>query len=108
MCKKFLGLLIILLISTSNVVLAQISVKSNIETEINNAIVQIYGEKYAPEIYAKVIKIAQKAISERPDELKTEDFNRKEDWYKDEIIYMFYVDQFGVVTPEKPNQFKEN
>ena len=107
MCKKFLGLLIILLISTSNVVLAQISVKSNIETEINNAIVQIYGEKYAPEIYAKVIKIAQKAISERPDELKTEDFNRKEDWYKDEIIYMFYVDQFGVVTPEKPNQFKD-
>ena len=29
------------------------------------------------------------------------------DWYKDEIIYMFYVDQFGVITPEKPNQFKD-
>ena len=39
--------------------------------------------------------------------MRKEDLTRTEDWYKDEIIYMFYVDQFGVVTPEKPNQFKD-
>ena len=38
---------------------------------------------------------------------KKEDLSRPDDWYKDEIIYMFYVDQFGVVTPEKPNTFKD-
>ena len=53
------------------------------------------------------MEIAQKAISERPEELKKEDLTRSDDWYKDEIIYMFYVDQFGVVSPEKPNQFKD-
>lgn len=81
--------------------------QSNLETEINNAIISIYGENYAPEIYKKVMEIAQKGIKERPEELKKEDLTRADDWYKDEIIYMFYVDQFGVVTPEKPNQFKE-
>ncbi len=79
----------------------------NLETELKNAITQIYGEVYAPQIYEKVLNIAQKAIEERPTELKKEDLSRADDWYKDEIIYMFYVDQFGVVSSEKPNQFKD-
>ena len=78
-----------------------------IENEINNAIIQIYGEEKAPEIYDKVMQIAKTAIENRPEDLRKEDLTRTEDWYKDEIIYMFYVDQFGVVTPEKPNQFKD-
>ena len=78
-----------------------------IENEINNAIIQIYGEEKAPEIYDKVMQIAKSAIENRPEDLRKEDLTRSEDWYKDEIIYMFYVDQFGVVTPEKPNQFKD-
>ena len=78
-----------------------------IENEINNAIIQIYGEEKAPEIYDKVLEIAKNAIENRPEDLRKEDLSRTEDWYKDEIIYMFYVDQFGVVTPEKPNQFKD-
>ena len=78
-----------------------------IENEINNAIIQIYGEEKAPEIYDKVMQIAKSAIENRPEDLRKEDLTRTEDWYKDEIIYMFYVDQFGVVTPEKPNQFKD-
>ena len=78
-----------------------------IENEINNAIIQIYGEEKAPEIYDKVMQIAKTTIENRPEDLRKEDLSRAEDWYKDEIIYMFYVDQFGVVTPEKPNQFKD-
>ena len=84
-----------------------IAVPKKLENEINNAIISIYGEEKAPEIYKKVMEIAQKAIEERPQELKDEDLKRSDDWYKDEIIYMFYVDQFGVVSPEKPNQFKD-
>ena len=120
MNKKILSLSILLALLISNLgVMAQSNIVSapvqatkslfqaRLDEEINDAIVKIYGEKYAPEIYEKVMDIAKKAIEERPAELKKEDLARADDWFKDEIIYMFYVDQFGVVTPEKPNQFKD-
>ena len=81
--------------------------QSSIEMEIKEAITQIYGEVYAPIVYEQVLNIAQKAIDTRPEVLKEEDLKRADDWYKDEIIYMFYVDQFGVQAPDKPNQFKD-
>ena len=81
--------------------------QSSIESEIKEAITQIYGEVYAPIVYEQVLNIAQKAIDTRPEALKEEDLKRADDWYKDEIIYMFYVDQFGVQAPDKPNQFKD-
>jgi len=84
-----------------------IVLSKKIENEIQNAIISIYGDQKAPEIYKKVMEIAYKAIEERPEELKFEDIKRPDDWFKDEIIYMFYVDQFGVVKPDKPNQFKD-
>lgn len=78
-----------------------------LKSEIHSAIAQIYGEELTPEIYIRVMDIAEKAIKSRPPELLKEDLSRPDDWYKDEIIYMFYVNHFGVVTPEKPNQFKD-
>lgn len=92
---------------SNNVQVAKNLFQTNLETEISTAITQIYGEKYAPQVFSKVMQIAQKAIQERPEDLRMEDLSRPDDWYKDEIIYMFYVDQFGVVAPEKPNQFKD-
>ena len=89
--------------STENTVV----VPKKIENEIYNSIEQVYGENRAKEIYEHVMQIAKKEIETRPEELKQEDLTRADDWYKDEIIYMFYVDQFGVVTPEKPNTFKD-
>ena len=77
------------------------------DNEINNAVEQIYGPEISPDVYKRVMEIAQKAIENRPVELKKQDLTRPDDWYKDEIIYMFYVDQFGVVSSEKPNQFKD-
>ena len=118
--KKLLSFIFItLLIMSNTTALAQelaiqtptqeeVAVPKKIESEINNAIIQIYGEENAPEIYKKVMEIAKKSIEARPEELKKEDLTRADDWYKDEIIYMFYVDQFGVVTPEKPNTFKDS
>ena len=85
----------------------QLVVPKRIENEIYSSIVQIYGERNAKEIYEKVMEIAQKSIEKRSPELKQEDLSRADDWYKDEIIYMFYVDQFGVVSPEKPNTFRD-
>ena len=82
-------------------------VSKRIENEIYSSIVQVYGEKQAKEIYDRVMQIAKESVEKRPEALKKEDLTRADDWYKDEIIYMFYVDQFGVVSPEKPNTFRD-
>ena len=37
-----------------------------------------------------------------------DDKTRTSDWYKDEIIYMFYVDQFGTIIDGKKNTFKDS
>ena len=81
--------------------------KHPLDDDIYSAIEHIYGNEKASSVYEKVMEIANKAIQNRPAELKKEDLLRADDWYKDEIIYMFYVDQFGVVNPDKPNQFKD-
>ena len=86
---------------TSNI--AVVDVKPSVftpktEREIKSHITNIYGEENLQNIYNKVSEIAQNAIKNRSSELKREDFKRNSDWYEDEIIYMFYVDQFGTVT----------
>ncbi|MBE7708503.1 MAG: hypothetical protein E7Z88_07340 [Cyanobacteria bacterium SIG27] len=78
-----------------------------VKKEIKEAIIEIYGKENAEDIYANVLFQAHKAMDERPKELKDQDFERKSTWYKNEIIYMFYVDQFGVVSDEKKNTFKD-
>jgi len=84
----------------------------NINTENNSDIkkniIDIYGIDNADKIYDRVMEIASDSIEERPTSLKEEDSKRASDWYKDEIIYMFYVDQFGVKAPDMPNTFKDS
>ena len=60
-------------ISTEEVV----TVPKKIESEISHCIEQVYGEELAGEIYANVMKIAQKSIEARPDYLKKTRFNKK-------------------------------
>ncbi len=121
MNKKVLSTLLLASLLGSNILLTQnlvfaevqanvteeIVVPKKIENEIYASIVQVYGEKRAKEIYERVMQIAKESIDKRSETLKNEDLTRADDWYKDEIIYMFYVDQFGVVTPEKPNTFRD-
>ena len=64
------------------------------EREIKSHIANIYGEENSQDIYDNISEIAQNAINNRPLDLKRDDFKRNSDWYKDEIIYMFYVDQY--------------
>jgi len=77
------------------------------EKELKSNIAKVYGQEQTEEIYTQILEIAKKAKANRPQSLKEEDLTRTTDWYKDEVIYMFYVDQFGTITPEKPNQFKD-
>ncbi len=97
-------ILTILLICIVNPVFAD---DSKIKKEILNSIIEVYGKENSAIIYDNVINLAQKAIENRPKELIEEDLKRESDWYKNEIIYMFYVDQFGVVQKDKKNSFKD-
>lgn len=127
MSKKILTLMIVCLLATlgiQNSIYAQDvsqatdeTIQSNtiedkiispkIEKELKLSISKVYGEDKTDEIYNRIVEIAKQAKEKRPEVLKQDDLNRASDWYKDEVIYMFYVDQFGTVTPERTNQFKD-
>lgn len=80
---------------------------AKLKKEIKDSIIEIYGKEHAEDIYANTLFHIAKAIDERPKELLDQDYERKSTWYKNEIIYMFYVDQFGVLSDEKKNTFKD-
>ena len=82
-------------------------IDSKISKELKDAIRDVYGKEKADEIYQTVINKVIASINSRPEYLKNQDLNRKSDWYKNEIIYMFYVDQFGIVQQGKSNTFKD-
>ncbi len=79
-----------------------------LEKEIKTSIAKIYGADNVETIYANVEQIALKTKQTRSKELKEEDLNRPADWYKDEIVYMFYADQFGVKNQNSTNTFKDD
>lgn len=83
------------------------TISPELEKEIKESIVEIYGKELSQDIYANVLFYIYKAIDERPKEFLKQDYERKSIWYKDEIIYMFYVDQFGVVSDKERNTFKD-
>lgn len=82
-------------------------IPGKLKKEIKNQIIKIYGADNADEIYNKVYEIAKKAKEERPETLLKEDLTRDSDWYKDEIIYTFYADQFGTKETNEPNKFED-
>ncbi len=82
-------------------------IDGKISKELKDAIRDVYGKEKADEIYQTVINKVITSINSRPEYLKNQDLNRKSDWYKNEIIYMFYVDQFGIVQQGKSNTFKD-
>ncbi|MCM1265446.1 MAG: alpha-amylase family glycosyl hydrolase [Candidatus Gastranaerophilales bacterium] len=92
--------------SVSNTVISPISKK--LEKEIKNDIIKIYGTQKSDEIYTHIEKLAAKAKSNRPKDLIEEDKTRISDWYKDEIIYMLYIDQFGTIRNDRKNTFKDS
>ncbi len=90
------------LIQTENIV------SKDVEKALKTSISKVYGEKQTNDIYVNILKIIKQSRLNRSPKLKQEDLNRTDDWYKDEIIYMFYVDQFGVDDDLSPNTFKNS
>ncbi len=88
--------------------ISQEIIPGKLEKEIKTSISKIYGQENVDIIYANIERIALQTIINRPKDLKIEDLTRKEDWYKDEVIYMFYADQFGVKNSFTPNTFKDD
>ena len=82
-------------------------VDSKIQKELKTSIQNVYGKERVEEVYNNLIQHAQNAIKNRPQKLKKQDVERTSDWFKDEIIYMFYVDQFGVIQKDKNNTFED-
>ena len=66
-------------------------IDNKISRELKEAIEDVYGKEKADEIYQTIIAKAMTSIKLRPENLKQQDLTRKSDWYKEEIIYMFYV-----------------
>ncbi len=91
-----------------NISLTERAIPESVEKEMKDSIKKIYGSDNVDEIYSHIYFLAQKAKAQRPDYLVKDDLNRTSDWYKDEIIYMFYADQFGVRSTIKPNTFKDS
>ena len=82
-------------------------ISKDAEKRLKTSIAKVYGEKQKDEIYINILKIIKDTKLKRDKRLKDEDIKRSDDWYKDEIIYMFYVDQFGVDNDLSPNTFKK-
>lgn len=82
-------------------------VNNKIKKELYDSITTVYGKEKTNEIYNEVLKHAKSAIEARSVQLKEQDITRNSEWYKNEIIYMFYADSFGVKNANSQNTFKE-
>ncbi|MDO5437942.1 MAG: hypothetical protein Q4F80_07080, partial [bacterium] len=71
-------------------------IPKKLQKEIKTTVSKIYGAEKQDEICTRIYQIAKKIKEQRGEGLLKEDLSRPFDWYKDEIIYMFYADQFGV------------
>ena len=83
-------------------------ISSKLEKEIKISLAKVYGAENVDEIYSNILKIAEDTKVKRPANLVVEDLSRPSDWYKDEVIYMFYANHFGVKNPDKNNTFKDD
>ena len=83
-------------------------IPSKLEKEIKTSLAKVYGQDNVEVMYSNILSIAKKAKEQRSLSLKEDDLNRKSDWYKDEVIYMFYANHFGVKSPDKNNTFKDD
>lgn len=78
-----------------------------LEIDIKPALEKVYGEDKVDEMFANILEIIERARSERAASLKMDDITRDCSWYKDEIMYTFYADQFGVKNKNTTNTFKD-
>ncbi len=85
----------------------ELIVPKKLEEAIKDSIVAIYGRENLDKIYNDILYIIKKGKEKRDVALKEQDLKRDFDWYKEEVIYMFYPDQFGVENQNTPNTFSD-
>lgn len=78
-----------------------------LEANLRDSIIEVYGQAQSDEILQRVLGLIEKNQRQRPVGLKREDLSRASDWYKKEVIYMFYAEQFGVDSPTDKNRFHD-
>ena len=81
-------------------------VPKKLEASMKDAIAHIYGKENVDIIYCNIERMIKKAKFERRPDLYEDDLKRDSAWYKDEVVYMFYPDQFGVDELGTPATFK--
>ncbi len=81
-------------------------VPKKLEISMKTSIAHIYGKENVDVIYDQVEKIIKKSKFQRSEAFFEDDLKRDSDWYKNEVVYMFYPDQFGVDETGKPSTFK--
>ncbi|WP_048179142.1 alpha-amylase family glycosyl hydrolase [Methanosarcina siciliae] len=77
-----------------------------LEKDLKSSLENFYGMSKADVMFANILEIIKKTRSSRPASLASNDVIRDSSWYKDEIVYMFYADQFGVKDRNTTNTFK--
>lgn len=106
--NKFCTIITVFLLTLNIAFADDFCVDAKLEKEMRESISDVYGKQAADKIYDNVILHAKSAIKNRPENLKLQDKQRQADWFKNEIIYMFYVDEFGVIKEDKKNTFKDS
>lgn len=86
---------------------ASANIPIGIENELKQSITNVYGKDKTEEMYSNIQKLVYETRKNRDSQLAKEDLQRTSDWYKDEIVYMFYAEQFGVKDKNHPNTFKD-
>ncbi len=81
-------------------------VPKKLELSMKDSIAHIYGKENVDAIYSNIELMIKQAKFERRPDLYEDDLKRDSDWYKDEVVYMFYPEQFGVDESGKPATFK--
>lgn len=87
--------------------LESITCLRQLEIDIKPALEEVYGEDKVDNIFTNILEIIERTRSERTASLKIDDITRDCSWYKDEIIYTFYADQFGIKNKNTTNTFKD-
>src|SRR6478609_9396419 len=82
-----------------------------VQQRIIAALMEVYGLEATESIYPRIESNVKQVREERSEALLQQDLERDEDWFRTEVVYMFYTTQFGVSQTEDsqtiPNTFDD-
>ena len=81
-------------------------IPKQLEQDFKSSIASVYGQDKVETLYSRILEIIKDSREKRDPKLLQDDKNRSSDWYKEEIVYMFYADEFGVKDKNSKNTFK--